>query len=113
MHYDNNTIGKEINKIKSRIPNWKKKPEQINHKILQAFFDLEKSGGQITEYLLEKHCRDKYDFKFYGNFSQMINFGVKNHGKVFERNTNGSISLWQPVEDFVRQVWGENIKTIG
>ena len=48
--------------------------------------------------MIKSKCQHIADFS--GNFSQMKNFGEKNHGKVFAENY-GEINLWEPVEQFI------------
>ena len=44
---------------------------------------------------------EKADFvNFDGNFNQMVNFGEKNHAKVFHI-INGKVVLWKPVSEFI------------
>ncbi|MDR3046618.1 MAG: hypothetical protein LBU51_03265 [Bacteroidales bacterium] len=88
----------EINKIHQRIPNWFNSPNQINSTVLINFMQLKDANGSVSYSDLEQRCKSIKKFK--GNFDQMINFGQKNHGKVFEwSGTN--IDLWQPVSVFI------------
>ncbi|MGB1361457.1 MAG: hypothetical protein ACPG8V_05000 [Alphaproteobacteria bacterium] len=99
-------VTNEINKVQRRVPKWKNNPNQFNSKILQSFFDLYNNGHNVYEYNLQEQYENQYNgVKFYGNFSQMINFGEKNSGKVFDRMPNGEILLWDPVANFVKDVW--------
>ncbi len=105
MAYDDKTT-EEINKVKRKIPKWKKNPYQINHKILEAYFKMKKENLSVTAEVFERSCKEYYgnDFSFFTNFSQMHNIAPKNNAKVFEIN-NGEIMLWKPIKDFVEKVW--------
>lgn len=98
----------EINKVKRRIPKWKKNPTQYNSKILEAFFQMQKDNITITEETFERHCKENYghDFSFLTNFSQMHNIAPKNHAKVFDIHDN-EVQLWKPVKEFIEGVWNE------
>lgn len=104
----------EINKVKRKVPAWKKKQNQINSKILNAYFELEKIMNPITKESLEIHCKKIYgnDFNFSTNFSQMYNIASKNNAKVFDIY-NGQVQLWSPVKEFVKDVWLEDELAIG
>jgi hypothetical protein len=51
----------------------------------------------VRKEALKHSCNIK---KFDGNFNQMVNFGEKNHGKVFEV-TGDEVRLWKEVAEFV------------
>lgn len=90
----------EIEKVKRRIPRWLNKPSQTNSRILIIVMEHLSKKESVSFSIIEKQC-EKID-KFRGNFEQMANFGVKNHGKVFERNGD-TLSLWSPVKDFLKE----------
>lgn len=89
----------EIEKVKRKLPRWFKNPNLICTQILVAFLDLENGKGSVNYDSLLHKCNHLTTFKT--NFSQMINFGKKNHGKVFEK-TGSIITIWNPVKDNVR-----------
>jgi hypothetical protein len=91
-----NTDEEEIKKIEKRVPEWFKKPGQINSKILLAFFEIQENYTTNTKKLKEKSGITKFST----NFNQMKNFGEKNHGKVFDEK-NDIVGLWNPVKDFI------------
>lgn len=103
-----NDIIEEINKVKRRVSKWKKNPKQYNSKILDAYFQMQKVDNSITEETFERHCKEAYgqNFSFLTNFSQMHNIAPKNHAKVFDV-INGEIKLWNPVKDFIEEIWNE------
>ena len=87
---------KEVKKVARRLPKWGRHPKQYNTQILNAFLTLQrKNRGAITQKDISAALGDP-DW-FYSNFNQMINFGAKNHGKIFERN-GAFIEIWQPVQ---------------
>ncbi len=95
---NNAEITYEINKVNKRILGWFKSPEHINSTILIGYLELTEEHKNITEQMIKNKCHTISDFK--GNFSQMKNFGEKNHGKVFEEKF-GAVSLWEPVKQFI------------
>lgn len=90
----------EIQRVKARIPNWLKNPNQLNHKILVSFMELSHANQfKIPVSTLEKNC--SLDSKvFISNYNQMKMISEKNHAKVFAEE-NGEISLWKPVTQFI------------
>ena len=89
----------EIEKIYSRIPRWiEKEKTQINSIILLTFLELLDGKDFVSKEELKAKCVMIKDFN--GNFNQMTQFGVKNHGKVFE-TTRDEVRLWKPVASFV------------
>jgi hypothetical protein len=104
---DNYDETQEIRKIERKIPRWFEEKEQINSKILYAFIRLhEQNNGMVTYEQLEKNAKIP---KFKGNFDQMKNFGIKNHGKIFEQ-VGQNIYLWEKVEDIIWNYYNTNIK---
>lgn len=93
---------KEIEKVIKRVPGWLSKGyTQINSVILLKFLELTKEKNAISLPDLEEECSQLIDKgKFNSNFTQMKNFGKKNHGKVFETK-NDEIFLWKPVAEFI------------
>ena len=94
----------EIKKVRRRLPRWFKNPNQYNSTILIGFLDLSENQSQVSTQMLRNKCELVNDFE--GNYNQMKNFGEKNHGKVFEEN-NGVVSLWEPVQDFIMELYNE------
>jgi hypothetical protein len=88
----------EIDKVIRKLPKWFKNPDYICSRILIIFLELEKEFGSVNYDTLSQHCSGIKTFK--SNFAQMINFGEKNHGKVFEK-TNSLITLWNPIKENV------------
>ena len=86
-----------------RIPKWAKKPTQINHKIIRAYFQLAEKGvvtyNMLADYCGEKNNSDVYVSTFASNFAQMKFDGEKSHGKVFEVDDYGVVTIWEPVEE--------------
>lgn len=94
-------IKTEIEKVKRRIPVWlRKEDSQINSFILLKYLELYQEGKPISKNRLKYECETYV--KFDSNFNQMVNFGVKNHAKVFHI-VNQRIYLWKPVADFIIQ----------
>ncbi len=86
-----------------RIPKWAKKSSQINHKIIRAYLQLSEKGV-VTYNMLADYCSDKTNADvfiptFHSNFAQMKFDGEKSHGKVFEVDENGVVTIWKHVED--------------
>jgi len=94
----------DTGKANNRIPKWAMKPEQNNHRIIKAFFEVEKELGKVPLTLLEKHCSDEshypaaYVRDFRGNFNQMKTDAPHSHGKVFEVES-GIVLIWGVVQD--------------
>lgn len=95
-----NEWGKAIN----RIPRWAKNPQQYNHKILRAFFELQKEVGKVTLDALRSRCSDPTSHPdtfvphFDNNYAQMKFDNGNSHGKVFEEK-DGEISIWDRISD--------------
>ena len=61
MNYDEKIhIDIHIEKVKKRVPRWKRKPDNFNHKILNAFFVLSEQLEQVSFTDLWYHCITKY-----------------------------------------------------
>jgi hypothetical protein len=93
-------IRSEVLKVLNRIPKWLKHPDQTNSKILITFMTLFEKSEDVTLEQLADACSDVP--KFSGNLAQMNNIAEKNHGKVFSV-ANGSVTLWEPVREFIIQ----------
>ena len=100
---NNDFESNEILKVKSRLPNWFRNKKQYNSKILYAFLRLydSKSGFVLYEDLEKESCIGP---KFKSNFEQMKNFGIKNHGKIFEQ-IDDKVYLWCNVKDYVLELY--------
>ncbi|MFV0155277.1 hypothetical protein ACTS9U_03895 [Empedobacter falsenii] len=97
----NEQITTEIEKVKRRIPRWlRKEDSQINSFILLKYLELLEEGKPISKKRLKYECENYV--RFDSNFNQMVNFGQKNHSKVFQI-VNQRIYLWKPVADFILQ----------
>lgn len=91
-------------KANKRIPVWALRPEQYNHKIIKAYF---KAHDQIKEVTVtdiqalcsNEHMPDLYVPTFKNNYNQMKIDAVKSHGKVFEEDDNGVVTIWDEVKD--------------
>ncbi len=99
----------EIQKVRRRVPGWKKKPYQVNSRILSLFMELSDNGqnGVFLD-MLEDEFGTKYpgDVEvFRKNYVQMKNFGVNNHAKVFEEDKENTVCLWAPVKDFIVETY--------
>lgn len=87
----------------NRIPKWARKPQQINHRIIRAYLQLAELGP-VTYDQLAQQCNnstehpDVYVPTFNSNFAQMKFDGDKSHGKVFEVDSNGQVTIWAEVE---------------
>jgi hypothetical protein len=90
----------EVLKVLNRVPKWFKHPEQTNSKILIIYMNLKENLENVTLDQLAGACSEIP--KFNGNFAQMNNLADKNHGKVFSIS-NGLVTLWEPVKDFIIQ----------
>lgn len=88
-----------------RISKWAKKPSQINHKIVRAYLQLTEEFELVPYDVLQRRCSDNknhpdvYISTFDSNFAQMKFDGDKSHGKVFEVDDNGFVTIWSYVED--------------
>lgn len=98
----------EWGKAIKRIPRWARNPQQNNHKILRAFFELKQELGNVTIDALRHRCSDPtahpntYVPHFDNNYSQMKFDNGNSHGKVFEER-DGYITLWDRISDTVQR----------
>ena len=106
--YDNKEdyVEIEIKKIKSRVPRWKRNPHQINSRLLNIYMQISNNGTtKITrddfQYAFERFYTDP----FLSNYNQMKNFGEKNHGKIFEEDEVGTVTIWRPVAEFIKAIY--------
>ena len=72
-------------KVLTRIPLWAKRPEQHNHKILQAFFATESEGMTTRERMREFFIQadSGTGWQFDNNFASMRTNEGNSHGRVF------------------------------
>lgn len=88
----------EVNKVARRLKLWKKRPNQINTKILTAYLKLKVKEGKVTEQRLKQEVNE--DNNFDSNFTQMKIIADRNHGKIFSTE-NGEVTIWEPVKQYV------------
>ena len=94
----------EWGKAIHRIPRWARNPQQNNHKILRAFFELKQEIGNVTIDALRRRCSDPaghpntYVPHFDNNYSQMKFDNGNSHGKVFEER-DGFVTIWDHIND--------------
>ncbi|MCR4761103.1 MAG: hypothetical protein K5705_12725 [Oscillospiraceae bacterium] len=98
----------EWGKANTRIPRWARNPQQNNHKILRAFFELKQELGNVTIDALRRRCSDPnghpntYVPHFDNNFTQMKFDNGNSHGKVFEEH-DGYITIWDRISDTLQR----------
>ena len=113
FEYEEDRDAKEIEKVKSRVLSWIKKPGQLNSRILNLYMTLSRNGNvRVTYSQLKKAFESQYSQdkgKFDGNYNQMKNYGLKNHGKVFTEYPDRSIVLWEPIADYVRRQYSHKM----
>lgn len=72
-------------KVLTRIPLWAKRPDQHNHKILRAFFVVERDGmttrDRMKDFFLNNHYGTAWQFD--NNFNSMRTNDGNSHGHVF------------------------------
>ena len=56
---DKENASNNYGKANWRIPKWARKPSQINHKIIRAFFNAQQYTNRVTVKYLENLSRDK------------------------------------------------------
>ena len=101
--YEQEKEASEIEKVKRKIPQWIKKPSQINSRILNQYMSLSKDDTYPVSHAdLKAKFEQLYGDPFESNFNQMKNFGTKNHAKIFSESKAGLISLWEPIATFVK-----------
>lgn len=110
-------------KARQRIPRWAFSPNQNNHKIIKAYFQLLDEKGIVLIDELIKRCGDKdvypdtFVSDFRGNFAQMKTDAGNSHGKVFEVYSN-IVEIWSEIadilleykKDFLESIKVDNIK---
>lgn len=75
----------ESGKVKNRIALWAKRPEQMNHRIIQCFFVCEENGLAQKDAMRVYFVDAGYgtDWQFDNNFSTMCTEEGQSNGKVF------------------------------
>lgn len=106
----NDTTRKEIDKVKSKVPDWLAKPTEVHSIILNEFMKL--VGNDKRESVSLKILQEKCFFKgikdFDSNFAQMSYYEKCNQGKFFKVESD-SVRLWEPVRDFIITEWNNSI----
>ena len=101
-------FGAPWTKADSRIPLWARRPKQMTHKILRAFFELQKEIGDVTLEELRKRCSDPEGHPktfvphFDANFAQMKTDAGHSYGQVFEEK-DGIVTMWERVGETLRK----------
>lgn len=109
LDYEEDKEANEVDKVKRKVPEWIKKPNQINSTILKTFMKMSKNGKlHITREQLQESALNNGIKDFMGNYNQMKNFGIKNHAKVFTELKDGTVKLWEPIGDFVKDLYENN-----
>ncbi len=99
------TENEEVKKVKSKVPKWFDKKEQINSRILFAFLELQDKNNTVTFEMLREQCGVK---TFKSNFQQMSNFGKKNNAKIFTKNKDSdTVYLWDKTQEFIMSEYGK------
>ena len=92
---------KEVEKVRSKLNLWAKKPLNKNSRILNYYLKLERSGMPIiTESALKSGLPDLITFK--SNFNQMKYISAKNNGKIFDQYGD-KVMLWEPIIPYIRE----------
>ncbi len=94
-------LSTETPKAIKRIPRWAVNADQINHKIIRAYFIASQQNETVTVFDMEKLCLDSsrpdtYAPTFRNNYAQMKIETAKSTGKVFEEK-NGFVTIWDRV----------------
>jgi hypothetical protein len=105
---DTNIISQEIERVENRVPGWFKKPGQFNSQILISFMELQEKKGFVNLTDLEKACSGIPTFK--PNYDAMKIIAPHNSGKVFDENEKNEITLWEPVEEFIKKEYNKYLR---
>lgn len=97
---------KEIEQVLKRVPRWFVNIEQKNSKILLTYLRVSNMNqNSVYPSIVEKNCGlDKVSFRHH--FNNMRN-SSSTIGRVFQTNPDGTISLWQPVAEFILQEYNK------
>lgn len=96
-------IKTKISSKLNRIEKWAKSPQQINHKIISVYLELEKNGDVYKE-VLEKACKKFGIEKFNQNFSNMKTDSGNSHGYIFDE-TDGRVYIQPEAKILIKKVW--------
>lgn len=97
----------EIQKVHRKVPRWLNNKTQYNYKILTTFMNLSNNNSMpISVSILERYSNIE-DNKFLSHFNQMKTISKRNHAKVFEE-IYGEVKLWEPVSEFIVQLYKNN-----
>lgn len=102
------TVDPNYAKALHKIGQWAAKPMLIPSKILRAYLLLKESHEYVTYPQLMQRCSDpinypdEYSKTFANNFAQMKFDSEKSHGKIFEVNANGVVTLWDQIKETVK-----------
>ena len=101
-------------KANRRIERWAKNENQINHKIVYAYFICIENEGFATIEYMRKLCSNKNDKtlyveKFNENYANMKTDAAHSHGKVFEDDKN-KVWIWSVVEPTLLKYKSEFMK---
>lgn len=95
-------------KANRKIPIWALKPQQNNHRIIKAFFEIEEEMGFVTVNELTIRCSNPSDYPytfssdFRGNFAQMKTDASNSHGKVFVVNDD-IVEVWDDIKEVLME----------
>jgi len=91
-----------------RIPLWAQKPQQFNHRIIKAYFQIQGESDRVTVDALSNRCSDPIKYPatytpgFYGNFASMKTDAGNSHGKVFEVE-HDIVSIWPKISSTLNE----------
>ena len=97
-------VRREIKRAQQKLLRWAKNQNQINTTILNSFLALRCRGHTsiVPADIQKEYAKKKPADTFEKNFNQMVNFGERNHAKVFER-INGRVEIWSPIAEDVEE----------
>ena len=101
-----NSEENEILKVKRKVPLWMKRKHQYNYIILNTFMQLS-NHNKVPILLTQLEKKSNLGaVLFQRHYNLMKNIFEKNHAKVFTED-NGTITLWQPIEEFIKNIFSE------
>lgn len=95
-------------KANAKIPKWAKAKNQINHRIIRAYYQLLNEFGFVHRPDLIARCQDNenhpevYVRDFSGNFASMKTDKGNSHGRVFV-DDGYNITIWSGVENTMEE----------